>query len=116
MAKSVVSSKEFVKMYATMARQGVTSALEIGRALGLKGDNEKVAKAVSIRASQLRKRFKETALKVAAERKLSEADTKELVANLVGKLPRLKAPGRQSNTMELVNEIDSVLAALDNAE
>jgi len=111
-----ISAVEFVKTFTPLARQG-KSALEIGKALGLKGSAEQVAQFVSIKASQLRKRLKSEAARLASERGLDAAATDALVAEMGNRLPRIKsAAGRKSNVGEIVSAIDSVLAELNSAE
>jgi len=105
-----VSAVEFVKVFAPMAKDG-KNAVEIGRALGLEGDADKVAAYVSVKASQLRKRLKESALETAKTKGLDEAATESLVNQLVAKLPRLRGANRPGRTANVVNDI---LTALDN--
>ena len=110
-----VDSVTFVKAFAVMAKQG-KSALDIGRSLGLKGADEKVSLMVSAKASMLRKRLKEAAVVSAKAKSLNEKDTDALVALMGNKLPRIKSKGRPSEVGELVDAIDSVLAALDSPQ
>ena len=105
-----ISAVDFVKVFAPMAKQG-KSALEIGQALGMKGDN--IAVAVSVKASQLRKRLKDAAVKTAASKGLDAEATKALVETMEAKLPKIKSRGRKGEVDELVSAIDSVLSALD---
>jgi hypothetical protein len=108
-----VSAVEFVKVFTPMAKQG-KSALEIGKALGVKGTAEQVAQFVSIKASQIRKRLKIEAARLASERGLSPEETNTLVAEMGNRLPRLKsAAGRKANVGEVVAAIDAVLAELN---
>lgn len=108
----VLSSVDFVKVFAPMAKQG-KSSLEIGRALGFKGSDEKVSQMVSSKATILRKRLRDSAVETAKAKGLNEADTEALVALMGNKLPRIKSKGRPSEVGELVDAIDSVLAELD---
>jgi len=110
--RDAIDAVTFVKTFAPMAKQG-KSALEIGQALGLTGDEDKIASAVSVKASQLRKRLKEAAVKTAAAKGLDEAATAELVKTMGDKLPCIKSRGRKTEISELVSAIDSVLDALD---
>jgi hypothetical protein len=112
MAKSVVSAVEFVGVFTRLAKQG-KSALEIGQALGLKGTEDQVSQAVSVKASQLRKRLKEGALATARLKGLDKEATETLVKEMADKLPRIKSKGRASEVSELVSAIDAVLAELD---
>lgn len=107
-----ISAVDFVKVFAPMAKAG-KSAFEIGQALGMTGDKAKVATAVSVKASQLRKRLADAAVKTAAANKLDKKATAELVEKMKTKLPSIKSRGRQASTDELVTAIDEVLADLD---
>lgn len=110
--RNAISAVEFVKVFAPLAKQG-KSALEIGQALGMTGDEDKIAIAVSVKASQLRKRLADAAVKTAEEKGLDAEATKALVKTMSDKLPRIKSRGRKGEVTELVSAIDSVLAALD---
>ncbi len=112
MAKSIVSAVDFVGTFTRLAKQG-KSALEIGQALGLKGTEDQISQAVSVRASQLRKRLKEGALATARLKGLDKEATETLVKEMSEKLPRIKSKGRASEVSELVSAIDAVLAELD---
>jgi len=111
--REAIDAVTFVKTFAPMAKQG-KSALEIGQALGMKGDKDKIAIAVSVKASQLRKRLKEAAVKTAVLKGLDESATAELVKTMGDKLPRIKSVGRKTEVAELVSAIDSVLEGLDS--
>ena len=110
--RNSITAVEFVKVFAPMAKQG-KSALEIGQALGMTGDSDKIAIAVSVKASQLRKRLADAAVQTATAKGLDEKATAELVKTMSDKLPRIKSRGRKGEVSELVSAIDSVLAALD---
>jgi CRISPR/Cas system CSM-associated protein Csm2 small subunit len=110
--RNPMKAVEFVSVFTRLAKEG-KSALEIGRVLGLKGDNQKVSQAVSVKASQLRKRLKESAVSAAKANGLDEAATATLIKTMANKLPRIKSKGRASEVSELVSAIDSVLAELD---
>jgi len=110
--RNAISAVDFVKVFAPLAKQG-KSALEIGQALGMTGDEDKIAIAVSVKASQLRKRLADAAVKTAEAKGLDEKATAELVKTMSDKLPRIKSRGRKGEVTELVSAIDSVLAALD---
>lgn len=110
--REAIPAVDFVKVFAPMAKQG-KSALEIGQALGMTGDKEKIAIAVSVKASQLRKRLAEAAAKTAAEKGLDEKATAELVKTMSDKLPRIRSRGRKAEVSELVDAIDAVLEGLD---
>ena len=111
--REAIDAVTFVKVFAPMAKQG-KSALEIGQALGMTGEPDKIAIAVSVKASQLRKRLTEAAAKAAIDKGLDEKSTAELVKSMSDKLPRIKSRGRKSSTEDLVSAIDSVLADLDS--
>jgi CRISPR/Cas system CSM-associated protein Csm2 small subunit len=106
---------DFAKVFAPMARDG-KSALEIGQALGIKGDAAKVAQFVSVKASQLRARMAKDAEDKAKKENLSPEDTEKLVAATVAKLPKLKSRGRQSGTAELVSMLDSLLTSVNERD
>ena len=110
--REAISAVDFVKVFAPMAKQG-KSALEIGQALGMTGDKNKIAIAVSVKASQLRKRLKDAAVKTAATQGLDTKATKALVQTMEDKLPKIKSRGRKGEVTELVSAIDNVLATLD---
>ena len=110
--REAIPAVDFVKVFAPMAKQG-KSALEIGQALGLTGDEKKIAAAVSVKASQLRKRLADAARKTAAEKGLDEKATAELVETMQNKLPTIQSRGRKAEVTELVSAIDSVLEGLD---
>lgn len=114
MAKSI-GAVEFVGVFTRMAKQG-KSALEIGQALGMTGDEDKIAQAVSVKASQLRKRLKEGAVAKARLEGLNAEQTADLVKQMSDKLPRIKSKGRASEVSELVSAIDAVLAELDSVD
>jgi CRISPR/Cas system CSM-associated protein Csm2 small subunit len=109
--RATITADVFVRTFAAMAMAG-HSALEIGRALGMEGDDDKVSSAVSVKASQLRQRFRKAALKIAAKQKLSEEDTAKLVESMGSKLPTIKSRGRKSNVESLTAAIDEVLSKL----
>jgi CRISPR/Cas system CSM-associated protein Csm2 small subunit len=107
-----LSAVEFVKVFAPMAKAG-KSAFEIGQALGIEGNEEKVSQAVSVKASQLRKRLKEAAQSAAKSQGLDEKATEALVAEMAAKLPRIRSKGRASEVSDLVSAIDEALAAIN---
>lgn len=104
-----IDSVRFVQVFEPMAKQG-KSALEIGKALGIEGDAEKVAQYVSVKASQLRAGLKKLAIAKAAEQNLNDEDTASLVEQLANKLPRLRGAGRPGREAQTMN---AVLDALD---
>jgi hypothetical protein len=112
--RSALSAVEFVRVYGPMAKQG-KSALEIGQALGFTGDAKKVAIAVSVKASQLRKRLINAAKSKAAAEGLSDEDANMLVATMANKLPKIRGGerGRKSDVTAIVSALDEVLAAID---
>ena len=110
--REAIPAVDFVKVFAPMAKQG-KSALEIGQALGMVGEPDKIAIAVSVKASQLRKRLAEAAEKTAKAKGLDEQATAELVKQMSDKLPRIKSRGRKAEVSDLVSAIDSVLEGLD---
>ena len=110
-----IDSVQFVSVFEPMAKQGKT-ALEIGHALGLQGDAEKVAQYVSVKASQLRAGLKKLALAKAAEGNLSDEDTEQLVTDLVNKLPRLRGAGRPGRTATVMNDVLAQLEKLNAAD
>lgn len=107
-----VSTKKFIEVYAPMAKEG-KSAFEIATALGLKGDKNKVAQSVSMRASQLRKRLQTEGERVAKEKGLDKEATAALIKAMGDKLPRMKSHGRKSEISEIVSALDAVLASLN---
>lgn len=113
--RNTIGSVEFVRIYGPLAKQG-KSALEIGQALGMAGDAKKVAIAVSVKASQLRKRLMESAQLKAKEQGLSDEDTAALVQAMGDKLPHIRGANRgrkAAGVSEIVAALDEVLAALD---
>lgn len=110
--RDAISAVDFVKVFAPMAKQG-KSALEIGQALGMTGEDKKIASAVSVKASQLRKRLADAARKTAAEKGLDAEATDALVKTMSEKLPVIRSRGRKAEVSELVSAIDSVLEGLD---
>lgn len=110
--RDAVSAVDFVKVFAPMAKAG-KSALEIGQALGFEGDEDKISAAVSVKASQLRKRLKEAALSAAKAQKLDEKATEALVVSMSAKLPRIHSKGRASEVSDLVSAIDAALAVIN---
>jgi len=107
-----LSAVEFVKVFAPLAKAG-KSAFEIGQALGLEGDEDKVSQAVSVKASQLRKRLKESAESAAKAQGMDKEATEALVAAMGAKLPRIRSKGRASEVSDLVSAIDEALAAIN---
>jgi hypothetical protein len=108
--RPAIGSVEFVKVFAPMAKAGNT-ALEIGRALGIKGDDEKVAQYVSVKSSQLRAKMKEAAIEKARENSLSPEDTTKLLQATVDALPKLRGHGRKTG-MSVINEVLETLNSL----
>jgi hypothetical protein len=105
-----VDTLKFVETFASMVRQG-KSALEVGHALGLQGDNKRIAQYVSIKASQIRKKLEQSATSKAKLLGLNPEDTAKLVNETVSKLPRIRAQGRPA---QVTNAILDVLNRLDN--
>jgi len=102
-----VSSVDFVRAYAPLAREG-KSALEIGNALGIQGDAKKVASYVSVKASQIRKQLMELAVLEAQQKQLDPEETEQLVQAMKDKLPRLKGSGRKAS-----GEKNAIMGVLD---
>ena len=107
-----VSFESFAKVFLPMVREG-KSALEIGKAVGFKGTDEKITLATSAKAAQLRGKLKMLALDTAAKQGLGEKETNALVSEMTSKIPRIKGGGRPSKVGELVSVIDGILAELD---
>ena len=108
--RDTIPALDFVRVYGPLAKEGKT-AYEIGKALGLEGDEKKVAQYVSVKTSQLRKALAETALAKAKENDLDETETENLVKTITDKLPRLRAAGRvrDENVMAEVLEVLNAL-------
>lgn len=98
---------EFLAVFVPMAREG-KSALEIGKALGYKGEDKKISQKVSNQATQLRSQLKEAALESARKDGLEGDAITERVKEYTSKLPRLRKPGRTGG--DLVNMLDEILA------
>ena len=111
--REAVSAMDFVKVFKPMAEAG-KSALDIGQALGLTGDDAKVSAYVSVKASQLRKQFKEAALVKAKGLKLKEKATKELVDKMTGMLPRIQSAGKRGRKATVINDILAMLEKMDH--
>ena len=109
-----VSSVNFVKTFAPMAQAG-KSALEIGRALGLEGDANKVKQYVSVKASQLRKQLQEMGYQEAKKQGLDQDATQQLVESLVAKLPRLRGAGRPAGSATVMQDVLAQLNAITEA-
>lgn len=112
--RDAIGAVDFVRVYGPLAKQG-KSALEIGQALGMTGDAKKIAIAVSVKASQLRKRLVESAQAKAKADNLSDEDTAKLVETMGAKLPKIKGAtrGRKADVSAIVAALDEVLSALD---
>jgi hypothetical protein len=112
MARNKVSTFDFVKVYPGMARAG-KSALEIGQALGVNGNDKQIAQFVSLKATGLRKRLCENAEVEAKKAGLDKDQTAALVKASGDKVPGIKSYNRAIKTSEIVAALDAVLAALD---
>jgi hypothetical protein len=104
-----VSFESFAKVFLPMVKAG-KSALEIGKAVGFKGTDEKITLATSAKAAQLRGKLKMLALDTAAKQGLGEKETNALVSEMTSKIPRIKGGGKVG---ELVSVIDGILAEID---
>jgi hypothetical protein len=109
---ATVSFESFAKVFLPMVREG-KSALEIGKAVGFKGTDEKITLATSAKAAQLRGKLKMLALDTAAKQGMDEKQTNALVSEMTSKIPRIKGGGRPSRVGELVSMIDGILAEID---
>lgn len=107
-----IALQDFMSVYCRMAPKH--SAVEIGRALGLDGDDAKVSNYVSVRANQLRKSLKDAALARAQADGLDETATAELVDRVGSQIPKLPRKQRAKRAKAIVNLLDDVLARIDN--
>ena len=110
--RNAIAAGDFVKVYVPMAMAD-KSALEIGQALGIEGDEDKVAQFVSVKASQLRARLAAKAEAAAVKAALDSDATKALIDAATAKLPKIKSRGRKSGTDELVSVLDAILASVN---
>lgn len=110
--REAIAAVDFVNVFAPMALAG-KSALEIGQALGVEGDAEKVAQFVSVKSSQLRARLVKAAEAAAVEQGLDADATEALVKAAAAKMPKLKSRGRKSDTASIVSALDAILASVN---
>lgn len=113
--RTSISARDFCSKFIPMAREG-KSAVEIGRALGLEGEDIKVAQYVTTKASQLRKKFVEAALSklpANASAKRREATESEAKA----KIPVLQGRGRKKEDMdELASFVEGLVNSVNEEE
>ncbi len=88
-----INRRVFCETFIPMAKAG-KSALEIGQALGIEGEDKKVSQAVSVRAANYRKELKTEAKRVADEQGLSKEKTEALMASCAAKMPKLTKRSR----------------------
>jgi len=94
----MISRKQFCEVYVPMARSG-KSATEIGRAIGLEGEDKEVALKVSQRATVYRKQLKSEAENAAKSQGLNKKETQELVEKTAELMPKLKTRSRESESL-----------------
>lgn len=107
-----VDAKDFCTVYIPLAKEG-KSAAEIAKALGFEG-SAKDAQYVSLKASQLRKRFVEHAEAKAAKSKMKKDEREALVKAASEMLPKLKGQGRRKQDIdELASAVQGMLDKLN---
>jgi hypothetical protein len=112
MKRKNVTVEEFFKVYNGMAKQG-KSALEIARAIGHEGADDKAAQFVSVKASQLRTAIKKDAEKEGVKLGLSGDALTTFIDKCVDKVPTLGGRGRKKRAKSLLSVVDAILAEVD---
>lgn len=110
--RNSVSRKMFLATYVPMAKEGKT-ALEIGKALGIEGPDDKVSLYVTVKACQIRTHFKDHAEMLATSQKLEGEAREAFIAGIKGKVPKLQSRKSGGNFDELIGFVDNLMASLD---
>ena len=112
--REAIDAGSFLAIYAPLARDG-KSAVEIGKALGLTGDVDKIATYVSVKASSLRKALKQEASIRIKELGLKNEDADRLFAIVNERVPMMKRGARSSGNgvSFAAAEIAAALAEMD---
>lgn len=115
--REAIDAVSFLEVYAPLARAG-KSALEIGKELGLTGDENKIAAYVSVKASSLRKALKQEASIRMKELGLKGEDANKLWAIVSDRVPKMKRGARSSGNgvSFAASAIAEALAELDAEE
>ena len=108
-----IDRETFLDTFAPMAREG-KSAVEIGRALGIEGDDKSVSMKVSQKATVYRKEFAEFAEVEADKQGLKGAKREAYLESVAALVPKLKTRNRASTAVS--DYVAKMLAAADSEE